>query len=123
MPILETGSEVKVTVTRKWNGTIRHSKMHPYTKLPSEIHLHTKFGIPTSKNIRDVLQTQQFLKLCQRSGQGHGDSKMVRDTLPSLYAFTHQILNSYLKEYRRYASDSKQFLETRPEVEVYVTGT
>ena len=42
MPILETRSEVKVKVTRKWNGTIHHSKMHS----------HTKFGIPTSNNIR-----------------------------------------------------------------------
>ena len=47
MPILETRSEVKVTVTVKWNGTIRHSKMH----------LHTKFGIPTSNNKRYVLDT------------------------------------------------------------------
>ena len=48
MPILETRSEVKVTVTGKWNVTIRHYKMH----------LHTKFGIPTLKNVRDVLQTR-----------------------------------------------------------------
>ena len=31
------------------------------------MHLHTKFGIPTLKNVRDVLQTQEFLKLGQRS--------------------------------------------------------
>ena len=58
MPILETRSEVKVTVTRKWNVTIRHFKMHSHTKLPSKMHLHTKFGIPTLKNVRDVLQTR-----------------------------------------------------------------
>ena len=46
MLILETRSEVKVTVTGKWNGTIRHSKMHS----------HTKFWIPTSNNKRDMLQ-------------------------------------------------------------------
>ena len=40
MPNLETRSEVKVTVTQGWYGTLRHPKMHP----------HTKFGIPTSKN-------------------------------------------------------------------------
>ena len=95
--------------------------MHSHTKLPPEMHLHTKFGISTSKNIRDVLQTQLFLKLGQ--GQGHSDSKMVSDTLPSQDAFTHQIWNSYLKEYRRYAPDSNQFLETRSEVKVNVTGT
>ena len=48
---------------------------------------------------------------------------MVRDTQPSQDAFTHQIWNVYLKEYRRYAPDSKQFLETRSEVKVRVTGT
>ena len=41
MIILKTRSEVKVTVTRKCYATLRHPKMHP----------HTKFGIPTSKNI------------------------------------------------------------------------
>ena len=33
---------------------------------------------------------------------------MVRDTPPSQDASTHQIWNSYLKEYRRYAPDTKQ---------------
>ena len=37
---------------------------------------------------------------------------MVCDTPPSEDAFTHQIWNSYLIEYRRYAPDSVQFLET-----------
>ena len=57
--ILKTRSEVKVkvTVTQKWYATLRHPKMYP----------HTKFGIPISKNIGDMLRTQQFLKLGQRS--------------------------------------------------------
>ena len=38
-------------------------------------------------------------------GQGHSDPKLVRDTWPSQDASTHQIWNSYLKEYRRYAPD------------------
>ena len=38
---------------------------------------------------------------------------MTCDTPSSQDAFTHQIWNSYLKEYRRYAPDSMQFLETR----------
>ena len=46
--ILKTRSEVKVTVTRKWYMTLCYPKMHP----------HTKFGIPNSKNIRDMLWTQ-----------------------------------------------------------------
>ena len=48
---------------------------------------------------------------------------MVCDTLPSQDAFTHQIWNNYLKEYRRYAPDSKQFLETRSEVKVNTAET
>ena len=60
-------SAVKVTVTRKWNGKIRRFKTHSHTKLPSEMHLQTKFGIPTSKNIKDALQTQKILKLGQMS--------------------------------------------------------
>ena len=38
---------------------------------------------------------------------------MVCDTPSSQDVFTHKIWNSYLKEYRRYAPDSMQFLETR----------
>ena len=37
-----------VTVTGKWYATLRHPKMHP----------HTKFGIPTSKNIGDMHRTR-----------------------------------------------------------------
>ena len=45
--ILKTRSKVKVTVTRKWYATLCYLKMH----------LHTKFGIPISKNIGDMHQT------------------------------------------------------------------
>ena len=48
---------------------------------------------------------------------------MVCDTLSSQDAVTHQIWNSYLKEYRRYAQDSMQFLETRSEVKFKVIVT
>ena len=48
---------------------------------------------------------------------------MVCDTPSSQKALTHQILNSYLKEYRRYAPDSMQFLKTRSEVKFKVTVT
>ena len=40
-------------------------------------------------------------------GQGHSDAKKVCDTPPSQDASTHQIWNSYLKEYMRYAPDTK----------------
>ena len=45
---IKTESEVKVTVTQKWYRTLCHPKMHP----------HTKFGIPTSKNIGDMHRTR-----------------------------------------------------------------
>ena len=45
------------------------------------------------------------------------------DTLSSQDAFRHQICNSYLKEYRRYAPDTMQFLEIRSEVKFKVTVT
>ena len=46
--ILKTEVKVKVTVTRKWYMTLRYPKTHH----------NTKFGIPNSKNIRDMLRTQ-----------------------------------------------------------------
>ena len=58
---------------------------------------------------------------------------MVRNTPPSHDVSTHQIWNSYLKEYRiwksylyeyrRYAPDTLQFLETSSEVKFKVTVT
>ena len=48
---------------------------------------------------------------------------MICDTLPSQDAYTHQIWNSYLKEYRRYTPDSMQFLESRLVVKFKVTVT
>ena len=59
MQFLETRSEVKfeVTVTQLWYATLPYPKMHS----------HTKFEIPTSNNIRDMLLTRLFLKLGHRS--------------------------------------------------------
>ena len=57
---LKTRSEVKVNVTKKWFVTLRHPKMH----------LHTKFGIPISKNIGDMhkfLETRSFPRSSSRS--------------------------------------------------------
>ena len=52
--ILKTRSEikVKVTVTQKWYVALCHPKMH----------LHTKFGIPISKNMRYAPDSMQFLE-------------------------------------------------------------
>ena len=49
-----------------------------------------------------MLLTQLLLKL----GQGQGDPKMVSDTPSSQDAYTHQICNSYFKEYKRYAPNT-----------------
>ena len=69
--------------------------------------------IPISNNIRDMFWTRLFYKLGQRSR-----SKQPKN---GTCHFAIQIWNSYLKEYRRYASDSMQFLETRSEVKFKVT--
>ena len=45
---------------------------------------------------------------------------MICDTPSSQDAFIQQIWNSHLKEYRRYAPDSMQILETRSEVKFKV---
>ena len=98
-------------MTKNWYMTLHYPKMHP----------HTKFGIPNSKNIRDMLRTQSILKLGYRS-PCHSDPEMVCDTPSSQDAFTHQIWNSYLKEYRRYSPDTL-ILKTRSEVKFKVTVT
>ena len=99
MVILKTRSKVKfkVTVAKLWSASLPYSKMHH----------HTKFETPSSNNIRDMLRSWLFWKLGQ--SQGLSDPKMVCDTRPFQDAFTHEIWNSYLKEYRRYAPDTMQF--------------
>ena len=59
-------------MTRKWYVTLRHPKMYP----------HTKFGIPTSKNIGDMDRTRK------RDGRTDGltDGQTDRRTVRLLYA-------------------------------------
>ena len=59
-------------MTQKWYATLRHPKMHP----------HTKFGIPTSKNIGDMDRTRK------RDGRTHGQTHGRTDgrTVRLLYA-------------------------------------
>ena len=95
-------------MTRKWYKTLNDPKMHS----------HTKFGVPFSNNIRDMLLTQLLLKLGQRSRSQKPEK--ICETPPSQDAYTHQIWNSYLKEYERYAPTTK-ILKTRSEVKVTVT--
>ena len=78
--------------------------MHRNTKFG--IPPNTDFGIPSLNNIGNKFRARLFWKLDQ--GQGHSDLKILQYTLLSQYASTHQIWNSYLKEYRRYALDRKQ---------------
>ena len=63
----KTRSEVKVTVTQKRFVTLRHPKMN----------LHTKFGIPISKNIGDM---HQFLETRSDVKFKVSDLIMVRNT-------------------------------------------
>ena len=64
-----------------------------------------------------MLRTRLIYKLGQRSNQGHSDRKWYAQD-----PFTQQILNTYLKEYRRYTPDSMKILETRSRSEGwYVT--
>ena len=56
-------------MTQKWYATLRHPKMHP----------HTKFGIPTSKNIGDM-------HLTRSATDGHTDGLTDRRTVRLLYA-------------------------------------
>ena len=95
-------------MTCKWYKTLNHPKMHS----------HTKFGIPISNNKRDMLLTQLLLKLVR--GQGHNGSKIICETPPCQDAYTQQIWNSYLKEYKRYARNTK-ILTTSSKVKVTVT--
>ena len=90
-------------MTWKFNSTLRHPKMHPQTK----------FGVPTSNNVRDMLPSQVFKKRSQ-------DPKIVNNTLPIRDASTHQIRDSYLKTCRRYAPDTI-ILEIMSEIKVTVT--
>ena len=70
MITLKTWSNVKVKVTQKWYVTLCHPNMHS----------HSKFGFPTSRNIGDVDQAQcKFQNLGQ--SQGNSDTSMVRDTV------------------------------------------
>ena len=66
---IKTKSEVKVTVTGKWNATFCHPKMHP----------HTKFGIPTSKNIGDIGEKRdgRTVQLLYASQSSFGGIKIV----------------------------------------------
>ena len=70
-----------------------------------EMHSHTKFGIPISKNIRDMHRTQRGTNETTERLKTRSEvkvSKILLDTLPSQDASTHQIWEPYLKEYRRY---------------------
>ena len=84
---IKTKSEVKVkvTVTRKWYATLHHPKIHP----------HTKFEIPTSKNIGDMHRTRsgtegQTVRLLYASQSSFGGIKtktligQPRDAQPEL---------------------------------------
>ena len=63
---------------------------------------HTKFGIPDSNNIEDLLGEQLFYTLGQRSSLQRPQNGTLHSAIQRC---THtQIWNSYYKKYRKYAS-------------------
>ena len=56
-------------------------------------------------------RSRLFKKLTK--SEGNSDPKMVCDTLSSQDVFTHQMWDTYLKKYKRYALDMI-ILKTRP---------
>ena len=66
-PRNEARSQCQSKSDPKWYALLGHPKRSQ----------HTKFGIPTSNNIGDMLQTRLYI------GQGHSDLKMVCDTSAS----------------------------------------
>ena len=63
-----------------------------------------------------------FAMVIKMAGHGHSDPTIKCDTSQSQDESTHQIWNSYLKEYKRYAPDTIN-LKTRSEVKFKVTVT
>ena len=63
-------------MTRKWYATLRHPKMYP----------HTKFGIPTSKNIGDMDRTRKRDGRTDGRTDGLTDGLTDRRTVRLLYA-------------------------------------
>ena len=95
MQIQETWSEVKVTMTQGW---YMYAALHR-----PKVYRHTKFGIPTSSNIRYaqvtiILKTRPEIKV------------KVTVTRKWYAARRHPKMHplSYLEEYKKYASDTKQ---------------
>ena len=79
-------------MTRKWYATLRHPKMYP----------HTKFGIPTSKNIGDMDRTRKWdgrtdsaITICLPKflwGHKKPASSKKHEKLPSLRKVNRQFL-------------------------------
>ena len=83
------------------------------------MHIHTKFGIPTSKNIRDMLRTQKTRSEVKVTVTQNG----MCDTLSSQDAFRHTNFGIPISKNIGYAPDIMQFLEIRSEVKFKVTVT
>ena len=69
IPIQETSLEVKVTVTQGRYVTLCHPKMHA----------DTKYGIPTSNNIRDMLRTRLLKNIADKHGTRSGTDDGVTE--------------------------------------------
>ena len=84
-------------MTQKWYATHRHPKMHP----------HTKFGIPTSKNIGDMDRT--------RKRDGHTDGRTDGRTDSAITICLPKFLWGHKK------CSEHDYSKTRSEVKVTVT--
>ena len=85
---------------------------------------HTKFGIPTSNNVRDMLWTRLFYKIGHRSRSRSHDLKMVHDTPKTPKTHSHTkfgIPTSKNIEDNNYAPKLMMILETQPDVKVTLT--
>ena len=98
-------AKVNVTVTQGRLATLRHSKMHAHTP-----NLGFLMRYAQDKNI---LKTRSKVKITVTR-------KMVCETPPSQDASTHQIWDSYLKEYRKYALDTKRDRQTNKQCNYYM---
>ena len=69
-------------MTQKWYATLRHPKMYP----------HTKFGIPTSKDIEDMDRTRK------RDGRTDGQTVRLLNASQSSFGGIKKSIETYNTE-------------------------
>ena len=96
--ILKTRSEVKVKDRHSDPKMVRDT---PPSQDASTYQIRNSYLVEYRRYAQDTKLTDghcdYYKNLVRCQGQGHSDLKMVRNTLPSQDASTHQIWNSYVK--------------------------